>query len=138
MNLNELLSAVVIVAFANCSVIEAIHHGEVFARLRAWFETKEGFLPSLLLCPFCLSYWPPTVLLLLLLWHELYGYQFLALIPLSFAVTRMSNLLNDGLHNWCRTPRVTKELQNEIANLDILTQGGSDGPITDGGSAGTE
>lgn len=134
MSLSELLIAAVIVTLANCSVIEAARHGEIFARFRAWLEVKEGFFPSLLLCPFCLSYWTPAVLLLLLLWRDLHGYQFLALIPLSFAVTRMSNLLNDVLHDKCRTPRVEKELQNELDKLDNFTQGGNDDRVTEGGS----
>ena len=103
-NLSDMLAAVVIASFANCAAIEAFHHGEIFARLRAWLETRKGFLPELMSCPFCLSYWTPLPLLLLCLWHDLTFYQLPALVPLSFAVTRMSNLLNDALHTWCPFP----------------------------------
>lgn len=138
MSLSECLIAAVIVAFANCAVIEAARHGEIFARFRSWFETKEGFFPALFLCPFCLSYWTPYVLLVLLLWQDLHGYQFLALIPLSFAVTRLSNLLNDVLYKHCRTPRVEKDLQSDVDSLDLLAQGGNDDRVTEGGSEPSE
>jgi hypothetical protein len=136
-NLSEFLIAAVIATFANCAVIEAVHHGEIFARVRAWFEAREGFLSELVGCPFCFSYWTSLPLLLLCLWHVLTLYQLPALIPLALAVTRMSNLLNDVLHAWCRTPRVAEEIQNEIASLDLLTQGGDDAPVTDGGNKQT-
>lgn len=135
--LNFLVMAALCVP-ANWAVIEAIHHGEIFASLRAWLEAKQGFLPELLTCPFCLSYWTPLPLLLLCLWHDLTIYQLPTLIPLSFAVTRMSNLLNDVLHKWCRTPRVEKDLQSNLDSLDLLAQGGNHGDGKDRGSESKE
>lgn len=125
----DLLIAALICVPANCAVMEAWHHGEIFAGLRARVEAKSGFLAELLSCPFCFSHWTPLPLLTLLLWHDFDVCRLAALIPLSFAVTRMSNILNDVLHSRCRTPRVDAGLQDEVNELNLVAQvkGDSDG-----------
>lgn len=135
----DVVIAVILAALANWAVIECWHHGVVFEKPRAWLEAHDpGFLVDLFTCPYCLSHWTaaPLFVATLVLFTDLQGwpwYRWFALPVLSFAVTRLSNLMNDACHSFCRTPH-SPDIEEELAQLQDVedaeghggTQGGSD------------
>lgn len=102
-----------ICALAVWHAIEVWHHGSIFADARARLELSSGFFVDLLLCPFCLSLW---VSLILTGWYlaaqYLPGTLWYQLPVVALAVCRLSNLANDLLHNWSRTPRGGESLED--------------------------
>ena len=97
---------------ATCAVVEVLHHGALFAGLRARLEARGGFWSELMDCPFCLTHWVAGGFALLLTGTACIGNSsvqcvrvVLGLPLLWFAVVRGANLLNDITHHWNRTPR---------------------------------
>jgi hypothetical protein len=125
----EIATIVATSALFNWAAVEAWHHGSIFAKPRAWLEAHDPALwVELLQCPFCLSHWTallPT--LALMTYDDLHRpwWQWLALPVLSLAATRLSNVLNDVLHAYCRTvkPVDVGEEMTELAGIAEDTDG---------------
>lgn len=101
---------ILVAGLAGNQLTETIHHGEgpwqVLAKSRAWGEQLDGWLApvgELLSCPFCLSHWTCAVCIFTLGWSQ---FPIPVLLVLSFAATRVSNTINDGLY---RVTRMHKE-----------------------------
>jgi hypothetical protein len=94
---------------AATQIIEVWHHGSIFSKMRARLQTKEGFIPDLMLCPFCFSVWAGVlVALLLVLTTHLPSNGFTILISVivyGLAIGRGSNLLSDFFYESNRTPK---------------------------------
>ena len=113
--LQVLYLALPLLVLANRQIIEVWHHGEIFARHRAWLEALgDNVIADLLLCPFCLSHWTAfglTICAFLVMSAPLTaerlclcGPAFFLAIPYTFAVAGLSNLLNDACYKIWRTP----------------------------------
>jgi hypothetical protein len=112
-------------ALFNWAVIEVWNHGSIFTRQRAWLEAHDpSFFIDLLQCPYCLSHWTaifPT--LMLMVYDDLHRpwWQWMALPVLSLAATRLSNVLNDVLHDYCRTVK-TVDVDGEMTELNAIAE----------------
>lgn len=96
------------VVLASGAIIQAWHHGSIFANWRAYLqavqdvtdpETLKGRFLELVMCPFCKSYHAPLYLFLLLLAGDWIGGTIGAgvrIVIYSFAATRLGNIV-DGL-----------------------------------------
>jgi len=118
---------------ANWQLVETWHHGELFARARAWFEARGGLSAELVGCPFCLSHWTAILVTAVVAGSELsnHGSVDWWLVPLFWlAVVRLSNLANDCTHAVCRTPRRYKELAQEMEQLNGVTAAGASSAAT--------
>ena len=95
--------------------VEIYHHSKVFHSTRAWMETEPlgRFLSELQNCPFCLSVWVAGFVCVYMVLVKILVAPFgipmmgeLLLFPINaLAVCRVANLLNDLLHDYCRTPK---------------------------------
>jgi hypothetical protein len=105
-----LLCLLPVAALANWQVVETLHHGSIFEKTRAYCEVRGGFCCEIWLCPFCQSHWTALLMSLLVsqyvLQRELNWAEWCFLPVYVFAVTRLSNWLNDYFHESCRTPRL--------------------------------
>lgn len=97
----DLFFQILICGLATWQIVEILHHGHLFARLRASWEVERSFRAALLCCPFCLSPWIAWLLMLLTdLWPS-GGY----VIAGGFAASRLANVFNDLTYYANRTPR---------------------------------
>lgn len=106
---------------ANWQLVETIHHGEIFAGMRARFEARGGLLAELVGCPYCLSHWTAALVTGVSVGSLISNPGSIDwwLVPLFWlAVIRLSNLANDCAHAVCRTPRLEKELAREVESLN--------------------
>ena len=102
----------VVAVLATGQIIEIWHHSELLAGCRERVKLWNNFWSDMLACPFCLSNWVALVCLGSLCWLGN-----IALLVLSaFAVARLSNLVSDLSHGFCRTHRGIDIPQNEITN----------------------
>ena len=95
---------------ATAQIVETIHHGSIFAKMRSYLEAVGGFWADLCGCPFCLSHWVAawvTSVILPVAMTETCADKiwWLSAPIVAFAITRLSQLLNDYTHERCRTPR---------------------------------
>ena len=108
-------------AGANWQMVETFHHGSIFEKFRAQMEVREGFIPELLSCPFCLSHWTAAgFTALVLACHPVEGWMYLAPI-IWLTIVRMSNVMNDVGHRFCRSPK-NPVIEEELAALDDIGQ----------------
>ena len=91
----QALTDLLLVSLFTWAVVEVIHHGSLFAEIRAYADAADGRLKELLGCPFCLSHWVGilgTVLAALAIEHRA-GMAYYIL--LWFGSVRLSNVFND-------------------------------------------
>jgi hypothetical protein len=102
----------IVAALAVGEILEIWRHSSLLARWRAYAELMEGFLGDLLRCPFCMAPWAAAAVCLCL---GLAGWIGCCtrLVIWAFAVARLSNLLNDVFHAYCRTPKTGFEPPGE-------------------------
>lgn len=111
-----------LVALAIWELLEIWHHSTLLVRFRARVELWKGWAGSLLNCMFCLAPWAAMVLTTLLaVASELVANQhrylgFALLLPVyALATARLSNVFNDLMHRYCRTPRHgPEETDNDV------------------------
>ena len=106
-----LLVDLVLGAVATWSIVEAVHHGSLFAPLRKIAQKvsdrrrgkKWLYTPLIaILCPFCFSYWAAMIPAALLC--VAHGYSIFIGVLLWYGGARLSNLLNDITSPVTRTP----------------------------------
>jgi hypothetical protein len=92
------ICAILIVSVFAWAVTEVIHHGSIFAELRAWAEVDESRVAELVQCPFCLSHWASALGTILVAvaskWDASISTAAL-MVLVWFCGTRLSNVLND-------------------------------------------
>lgn len=100
--------SLVTIAIATWQAVEIWHHGGIFANPRSWLEEQFGWIPELLMCPFCLSV---NVAFWLWVWWLLAGsfltggWIVLARLPIiALAASRIANICNDLTYKVGRTP----------------------------------
>jgi hypothetical protein len=113
----DLFILMVMAALATWAAVETWHHGEIFARQRAYWEVREGFFAELLTCPFCLSHWVSLAFTGLAFANSKDANQLFFVPAFWLAATRLSNLFNDVFHGWCRTPNRIKLSEEDLAQL---------------------
>ena len=99
------LTELLILVLATAQVIEVYPHSSLFAVIRARLESFDNFFGDLFACMFCLSVWVGAGLTVWFFCTLAYPAWRLPIYAL--AVTRGANILNDVLHKFCRTPRVS-------------------------------
>jgi len=133
----DLIMPLIMASLATWGAVETWHHGEIFANTRAFFEVKTGVLSEILGCPFCLSHWGAMFFTLLVFTQRAWVFKetstgfileikansemFFTFPIFWLATTRLSNLLNDYFHRWCRTPRV-KISEEDLKLLDDIKE----------------
>jgi len=119
----ELLS-LLLLPLASCQLVETTHHGSIFGWLRDAARRVDGIprgnlvlwglsLPLRSLnCPFCWSHWAAALCVGLVFCGTI-GFWILAWL----ATVRASNLINDVLKKFCRTPltRSPEEVLQEVS-----------------------
>lgn len=106
-------------------IVECLHHARIFARFRAWAEAYENGFSDLVACPYCLSHHVGyLVTLALLIFHAMtfgFTWALMAIGPVVwYATVRLSNLINDVLHKWIRTPKEADLGKIEFSAGDII------------------
>lgn len=103
------ISAFILAPLAAVQLVEVLHHGSLFYRLRCWARRmKVSDVPSkqlvgkLIGCPFCLSHWAGAVVTLLVLISI--AWPIFAVPVWWLAIVRASNLINDIGYQWTRSP----------------------------------
>ena len=102
------LKMIVINALCVWAIVEVIHHGTIFAKLRAYTEAKGGFLGELIACPFCLSHWAAAFVTLCSSAHYYSNASPLVItasVLMWLATIRVANLFNDVCYKLTRTPK---------------------------------
>jgi hypothetical protein len=108
-----MLTELLICTLCTWQIVEVYHHSSLFASVRARLDLETNLLGSLSRCPWCLSVWVAAAAVV--------GYRlcvhdasYFAAGPLSqvistggmaLAVSRLSNVCNDLVYNYSRTPR---------------------------------
>jgi hypothetical protein len=109
-----LLVDLIIVFLAGMQIVEILHHGSLFAPLRAWAERRKDLetagetlrswivrkFAQLLYCPFCEAPWACAIAAFGWKW----GGSVAWLIIFALAASRLANLTNDLTHKWSRSP----------------------------------
>ena len=136
--MTELLLLFPLACLANWQAVETLHHGDIFADLRARLESSDSFFARLFLCPFCLSHWTSFIIsFILFISYYLSAPSAWPVCPIHLvywlSVTRMSNVLNDLGHSRWRTPKHLN-LEEEMAALGEVS---SAPPTTDHGQEET-
>ena len=108
-------------ALATWGIIEIWHHSLLFASLRARTELSQGWLSSLLGCPFCLTPWVSIVLLTLALVANWPRQGTGIVLVCIFAIGRLANLGNDLTHHVCRTPDYSRLPEEDVETADSLS-----------------
>lgn len=113
----------VIVSLACVQALEIWRHGKIFVELRAWLSCEPfgSSITTLLLCTFCLSPWVGFAAAIwldadtmltdadgMLTWLLASA---LRIFVLGLAIARLSNLINDLTHGYCRTPRDHQKIE---------------------------
>lgn len=102
-----------IAVLANNLVIETYHHGQIFEGHRASLQSRLAVYADplrlnavlVLLCPYCLSHWTGGAVATMVFTHLNPNGDWMLLPVYALAVARGSNLLNDVLHDFIRTPK---------------------------------
>lgn len=108
-----MFTELVICALVTWQAVEIYHHSTLFASVRARLDLVDGLLGDLHRCPWCLSVWVGMIAVaayrLCLADH---GYfqphvipQLVSTFGMGLAVSRLSNVCNDLLYNYSRTPQ---------------------------------
>lgn len=111
-----------IIFLATWSVVEIVHHGSLFGKLRStWLKwgmeeenTVKHFIGNLMSCPFCFSVWVGLFfgLTYFLTWPLAYG----------FAAARLANIANDLFKKYelSRTPMSDTEKFIVAENEEVI------------------
>lgn len=104
----------IVAALATWQIVEIWHHSLLMAPLRSRTEMWNNKLGELLGCPFCLSTWVGLLCVICLGVGEwgLAGRSVSGIIH-AFAVARLANLGNDVFKQYCLTPKVTFDYDDE-------------------------
>lgn len=108
-----MFNELVICALITWQVVEIYHHSALFATVRARMDLVDGLLGELHRCPWCLSVWVAMITVaayrLCVTDQEYFQLdvlpQLVSTFGMGLAVSRLSNVCNDLLYNYCRTPQ---------------------------------
>jgi len=90
--------------------VEVYRHSSLFATVRSYMDLVTGFFGSLHRCMFCLSVWVSFAVVVV--WRTLNGFhhenplsEIVSVFGYGLAISRLSNVLNDLLYDFTRTPK---------------------------------
>lgn len=120
------LATAAVAPLAATHLVEVVHHGSIFRRLRAWARNARldkdrprplrdflgsgwlrlklrTFFGELIHCPFCLSHWSGAIMLVLVIGTAIIS-PYVSLPVWWLALVRLANLINDITHPVNRSP----------------------------------
>lgn len=111
------IATAAIAPLAATHLVEVVHHGSIFRRLRSWArrnktDKEKGpvrrWLGELISCPFCLSHWAGAAVVILVVGAVLLS-PYVSLPVWWLALVRLANLINDVTKPISRSPAADPE-----------------------------
>ena len=110
------LALTLLLGLATNRIVEVWWHSAIMQIPRLYF--KYGFIKfpfsDAMLCPYCLSHWPPALMAAAVFYGM--GLNWWLFVPVVLSATFIANLTNDLVT--CKTPRVNYQEDIELAKTE--------------------